>query len=149
MEVVAAVALAGNVLQFIQTGFAILSKGNQLKRSHDGRLKQHAELDLIISDLDSRVKPLEPNSDAKLNALVTKCRTVGSELRDALLHAKIKGKGSLWSSYRQALSIVWNRDTFDEMERRLGSLRDEMGFHLQTVVRFCRPQSMKKLSRAG
>ncbi|MCJ1443401.1 MAG: hypothetical protein MMC23_003899 [Stictis urceolatum] len=106
MEAVAAIALAGNILQFVQLELAVLSKGNNLKRSRDGTLKEHAELDSVISDLDARLSHLKPASDATLASLVTQCQAVGTDLRDALLKVKSKSTKGLWSNYRTALAIV-------------------------------------------
>ena len=136
MEAAAAFALAGNVLQFVQLGLAIVSKGNNLKRSHDGTLKDHAELDTVLNSLDVRLSSLEAGNDQTLSDLINKGKSIGTELRDALLKAKLKGNGGLWTNYRKALSIVWNKNTLEEVERRFERLRDEVAFHVLTVVRF-------------
>ncbi|KAL9060177.1 MAG: hypothetical protein Q9162_000791 [Coniocarpon cinnabarinum] len=150
MEPTAAIALAGSILHFIHVGFVILSKANDLKRAHDGRLEEHTELDLVISDLDARLQALYSEGNDGLIVLVTKCQEVGSELRDALLRVQRKGRGGLWSSYRQALSIVWNKNTLDEVERRLESVRDELNFHLQTDIRHFTPvNSYRRASGAN
>lgn len=141
MEAIAAIALAGNVLHFVQVGLKILSKGNNLKRSRDGKFKEHSDIDEVLKDLDLRLANLQSSPSAQrtspdhesLQGLASRCQTAGQELRDALLTVKSKGKG-IFSTYRMALSAVWNKSTMEEAEKNLERLRDEMQFHLQTVM---------------
>ena len=133
-ETLAAVALAGNILQFLQFSLEIVSTGRSLKRSHDGALKDHKGLDHVIKDLRSQLGTLDTNKSATLQPLILQCREICNELQDALSSVKRKGTG-IWSTYRQALSIVWNKKKLEDVVKQLGLIREELLFHLQTIVR--------------
>ena len=134
-ETLSAVALAGNILQFLQFSLEIVSTGRSLKRSHDGALKDHKGLDLVIKDLRGQLGTLDTNKFATLQPLILQCREICSELENALSSVKRKGTG-IWSTYRQALSIVWNKKKLEDVEKQLALIREELLFHLQTIMRF-------------
>lgn len=137
MEILASIALAGNILQFVQTGLSIVSKGKALKRSHDGALKEHQDLQVVINDLDQCLSRLDTNTSDSFRVLVDRCKETGAELKRMLdkVRAK-KGKGHLFSSYRNALLIEWKESHIKDQQHRFECLRDEVAVHLQILMRY-------------
>ena len=137
MEAIAGIALASNILQFVQLGLSVVSKGHAFKRSSDGALKKHKDLNVIVDDLDKVLLQLEVDTDDGLAPLRERCKLVGGELK-AMLRKTVAGstKGQLFSSYRKAIVAVWNEREVRELQERLEGLREEMGVRLQMLMRY-------------
>lgn len=137
MEALASIALAGNILQFLELGLSVISKGIAFKRSHDGALKEHKDLRIVIEDLTTSLSQLDADGSNELKTLADHCREAGAELKQTLWKASSKStRGELFSSYRKALLLVWNEKHLEEQKRRFECLRSEMGAHLQVSMRY-------------
>lgn len=51
MEVLSAISLASNIVQFLEFSLQVLSKGNKIHRSVDGTLEENLDLEIVTSDL--------------------------------------------------------------------------------------------------
>lgn len=51
MDPISAIGLAANIAQFVDFGIKVVSKGNQIYRSGDGRLREHQDLAIVTNDL--------------------------------------------------------------------------------------------------
>ena len=51
MEALSAVSLASNIVQFLEFGLRVLSKGNKIYRSVDGALEENLDLEVVTYDL--------------------------------------------------------------------------------------------------
>lgn len=137
MEALAGLALAGNILQFLQLGQSILSKRNAFKRSQDGTLKKHKDLERIIADLDTSISKLDYNEDDDLRELIQHCKEAGKDLKRML--EKVAGKskkGELFSSYRTALLVQWHEKDIEGEHRRFEALRQQTGSHIQILTKY-------------
>ena len=137
MEGVVAVALAGNILQFLQLALSIVSKSKAYKRSADGSLKEHKSLQIIITDLNESLARLHSDQDDGLRLLVDRCREAGTELSNTL--KKVAGTTThrqLFSSYRQALRAQWSEKAIEEQRMRFEMLRNEVAMHTQVSTRY-------------
>ncbi|KAB8338882.1 hypothetical protein FH972_021826 [Carpinus fangiana] len=135
MEAVAAIALTGNVLQFIGLGLKVVRIGGGIKRSSDGSMKDHEEISDVIKDLEMHILKLDACNDSLLDTLVTGCKDVATELKTGLSKVKKTPGKNVWSSYAQALRSIWNERKLHDMENRLNRLRDEIGFHQLNIMR--------------
>ncbi|KAL9081543.1 MAG: hypothetical protein Q9159_007275 [Coniocarpon cinnabarinum] len=87
MEALASIVLAGNVLPFVQLGLSIATESHSFKRSHDGALKQHRDLQAVVVDLDKQLLQLDADGDDGLKELAN---------RYPLQRFLRNGKGVLW-----------------------------------------------------
>ena len=55
MDPLAALSLAGNIIQFVDFGGRLLGGAGEIYRSADGSLKVHDELELVATDLREQV----------------------------------------------------------------------------------------------
>lgn len=137
MEALAGVALAGNILQFLQLGLKILSKGNAYKRSHDGAFKEHIDIQFVVDDLDKSLSQLGSDTSDGLQELVDRCKETGKELKSMMQKVAAKRrKGGLFSSYRAALCALWHEKDIEELEKRFEALRQELALHIQILMRY-------------
>lgn len=131
-------SLFANILQFIDFTSRLVAKSNDIARSTDGRLSEHADLYAISSDLtDLKTKLRESKQllsihaslteeDQKLIRLSDGCLEVAKELQGALDELRSSGKGSKWRSVRQALKTVRRKEHIDSLHQRLSWYRTQL-----------------------
>jgi hypothetical protein len=142
MDPLSALSIAGTVVQFIDFGLKVVSKGRSIYRSGDGTLSEYHAIDLLTNDLltlQARLRcsipsyTLDRESPSDDTALETLC-TASSELAGTLLErlnmAKAQGGCRAWKSFRQALKSVWSKKAIDEMLERLLAIRDQLQFRV-------------------
>jgi hypothetical protein len=127
MEALAAVSLAGSVVQFVEFSCKFLSEGRQLYQSSSGKLESNEEVELIVEDLRTVITKLRQSSQGKSStggensgeALETICRQATKiaeelinkekkpELPPKVVEAnKVKRKVK---TFQQLLKSMWSR----------------------------------------
>jgi hypothetical protein len=113
MDPLAALSLAGNIIQFIDFGSGLLSTTKQLYKSSAGSLTAHDEIELVTTDLSNLITKLkqdpmggEPRS---LRRVCDEAADVASQIVTKLGEMKVKegkyrGLRSLQAAIRQAWS---------------------------------------------
>ena len=129
----ASVALAGNIVQFIGVARSIISRGAELKRSYDGKLKEHKDILAVVADLERWLVDLDVDCNDTLMPIVNACKDVATRLKDALTRAS--KSHHVWSHYKEAIALVWNRKQIEETEQQLTRLLDGISHHLQATMR--------------
>ncbi|EHK42170.1 hypothetical protein TRIATDRAFT_146839, partial [Trichoderma atroviride IMI 206040] len=131
-----ALGLASNIVQFISFGSTLLSKGLEIHKSADGALVKYSELEAITMNLEELSRGLgrryEPTTQTsqQLQNLCQGCRTVITELLEALQNLKADSKHSRWNSFRQALASVWSQDKIQGLLGRLDTYRQQIDITL-------------------
>ena len=138
MEASARLALTSNILQFIQLGLSVVSKGQAIEKFHSGGLKEQRDIQVVLDDLDNVLLQLEIDTHDGLAPLIERSKLMGGELK-AMLRKTVAGctKGQLFSSYRKAIVAVWNEREVREFEERLKGLRREIVMSLKLLIRYC------------
>ena len=137
-EGLAAIALAGNIIQFISFSFVLVSKTKELHQSVSGTLSENVDLEIISQDIRTLSNSITASarSTRRLSEIAHRCDTIAEELLDAIskLHHKDGSRtGSLptrWQSFRRALKSVWGKAHIEELKARLGALRDQVTMHI-------------------
>ena len=147
MDPLSAVSLAGNILQFVEVGIRVVSKGHKIYRSVDGCLMENLDLEIVTSDLLVLQKKIqtsklcepvtgtEMDQSQALQTLAERCSDLAEELLEKLNKAKAQGRFRKWKSLRQALKSVWSQKEVDGMANRLQSFRSEIQLQLLISVR--------------
>lgn len=134
MEALAIIGLAGNILQFVDFSTKLISKSNELYKSAEGALADHHDIEATTDDLvlmnQKVMNGASSSSDNSLKALCESCNRVAGELLTALEKLKVKGRATKWLSIRKALRSLWSKEKLDDLERRLGRLRNELVLHI-------------------
>jgi hypothetical protein len=142
MEVLAAIGLAGNIVQFIDFGGKLLEKSAQLYRSGECALAENIDFEKATNDLVLLNKKLKDGAavtgDKALESLCLSCHTVADELLAALDKLKVKGKHQKWESIRKAIGSVRSKEDIEQLERRLSTFRDEINLRIVTDLRYAR-----------
>ena len=93
LESLAALSLAGNIVQFIDFGCRLFSKSRELYASSDGVLAENVELENIANSLNALSQGLKDEYSQtqsgsldyiNLKALGKDCENIGTEILEAL-----------------------------------------------------------------
>ena len=141
MEPLAAISLAGNVIQFVDFATNIVSRGNELYFSSHGALSKNMEIEDVakrLIDINQRLltSPLRVTEFSSTNGgrpryeplvlIVESCNEVAKELLETLDKLKVRGNHRRWRSVQQAIRSVWNQDRIDRLVERMAKYREEM-----------------------
>jgi hypothetical protein len=167
LDPLTALSVAGNIVQFIDFSTKLVAKGAELYNSAYGASIGHAELEVIVNDLqelNSRLQPspLTPDTvkntwtaeDTALHKLTEQCSTVARELLQALNKLKVEGTSNRrWKSVRQALKGLIKKAEVDAIVQRLQHFRDELNLHILVSMRYapqllraCNPLQSKRMA---
>lgn len=144
MEALAAVSLAGNILQFLTFTGDVISKSRQIHTSISGTLKEHDDLECLATDLtclSGRLQASIGPVDPVLEQLCSSCNEVADELLKALEHLGVKGKYTRSQSLRKALKALWGKEKLEVLGKRLAGFRQELNLHITVELRYFRPSS--------
>jgi hypothetical protein len=155
MEPLSAFALAGNIVQFIDFGCQLISESRQIYRG--GVAAKYVDLRVISKDLSElsdsfrNIHPenesvqlmegeraLQPRKQCKdnLTLIATMCKDVADELLQTLQDLKAKNTPHhKWTSFQQALMVLWKKDKIDALKRRLDDLRGQLNILIVSILR--------------
>ncbi|KAK4443552.1 hypothetical protein QBC34DRAFT_477084 [Podospora aff. communis PSN243] len=136
MEALAAVSLAGNVLQFAHTTRKLIGNSRDLARS--GANEEHVELTAIVTQLQGLVaRIVTPNAqrnmskeERSLRDLCSQCHNVADTLLSILRALAAKGHQKPFGSVYQALLTEWKTPEIEELWKRLDRIIAAIKWHL-------------------
>ena len=145
MDPFSALGLASNVLQFVDVGVRLVSKGREIHNSVDGNLSVNREIELTTKDLiqicDGLTSPeshvdLRDSSEAEraLIPLCNACKQLGEELLHILQSLSLGNKHRKWMTVRQALRSACKKSKIRSYEQRLGAFRSQIVAHLMSML---------------
>ena len=139
MEPLAAVGLAGNIIQFLDFTRDTISKSRQIDTFISGTLKEYADLEDLTTHLkylSGRIQSSSEPVDLVLEQLCSRCIEVAEELLEALESLGVKGKHMRFPSIRKALKVLWGREKLRILEERLAGFRHELNLHITVELRY-------------
>ncbi|KAF2993397.1 hypothetical protein E8E13_001087 [Curvularia kusanoi] len=131
LEGLAAVSLAGNILQFITTTKHLLSTTREVLDT--GAKVAHRELEIIAKDLQYRVKALSSHTehpDDTLEALAVQCEETADTLLGILTKLRLNEDRDKWNSFLQALRSQWHESEIEALRIRLNNIGQSVHAHL-------------------
>ena len=138
MEALAAISLAGNILQFLNFTGDVISKSRQIHDSSSGTLKEHDDLEGCTSDLKAlscRLQASAGPADSTLVQLCSSCCEVADELLVALKRLGVKENTTRSQSFKKVLKALWGQEKLRSLERRLADFRQQLTFHVAVELR--------------
>lgn len=147
MDLLTALSLASNGVQFVDFSARLVSEGQKIYRSAEGTLAENEEAETVTQDLnrlsdnlrrslkDGRTTDSLSEDDQSLINLCEKCEVVAGELLEKLNKVKISGKHRKWKSAFQALKNVSSRDDLEQLAARLETYRSEITLHSVVSIR--------------
>jgi hypothetical protein len=142
MEVLAAIGVAGNIVQFVDFGGKLISKTAEIYKSGTGALIENVDIETATNDLIRLTTKLQDSADSvddrALKELCQSCGGVAHQLLTVLDKVKAKGKHEKWKSFRRALLSVWNKEDIAALEQRLVRFRNELNLRVVLDLRSVR-----------
>lgn len=145
MDPITALGVAGSIVQLVDFGIKVVSKGNKIYYSGDGSTAENHDLENVANDLvliQNRLRqslyplgvygPLSEDEQA-LGDIGAVSSQVAEALLEQLNKAKAQGRFRRWKSLRQAVKSVSSKSQVEDLARRLVMLRDQ--FNLRILVR--------------
>lgn len=137
-----ALSTAATVVQFVDFGTKLISKGYEIYRSADGVLTENAEQKAVASKLAELTrnlgKSLDPSltwkklspAETALQEAAAQCQDYAIELADAFGEFRNQGKHRKWKSFQLALKDIWKAEEIDKRLVKLDRLRQQVMIHL-------------------
>jgi hypothetical protein len=131
LEGLAAVSLAGNILQFVTTAKNLMSTTREVLDS--GAKTAHNELEIIAKDWRSRVEllsaPAERTNDS-LEALAMQCKETADALLAILAKLRLDEDRDKFKSFLQALRSQWHESEIEALRQRLNTIGQAVCAHI-------------------
>ncbi|KAF2096455.1 hypothetical protein NA57DRAFT_43108, partial [Rhizodiscina lignyota] len=139
-----ALALAGNVIQFVDFCSKLLSSTYEIYESADGAPERHVHLAKIEDDFSDFIRNLSlgprgatggafpsniPAHEKAVEKLARGCMEDAKRLRNILKELRRDEDpkiSKIWQSFRQALRSYWKEGRIRELERRLNDVKSEL-----------------------
>ena len=139
MEILAAIALVGNIIQFVDFSSTLVSRMVQLYQSDKGALAENIDVETATNHLVLLNNKLEDSAtatgDGPLQNLCRSCSATAEELLATLDKLKVKGKQQTWESIRKALRSMRSKEEINKLERQLERFRQELTLHIAADLR--------------
>ncbi|KAL2064630.1 hypothetical protein VTL71DRAFT_3767 [Oculimacula yallundae] len=140
LDPITALALTGNILQFIELGLKATSKARDIYNSADGVTAENADLEFLTQDILAVTTKLAVSSgqasgNGSLDDICRRCTTSANDLLVTLQRLKVEGPKGKWKSARKGLKAVWGKKNVDELRGRLEGWRDEIQFRILVQLR--------------
>ena len=136
MEPLAAVGLAGNIIQFLDFTRDTISKSRQIRTFISEGYADLENLTTHLKDLSGHLRSSSEPVDLVLEQLCSRCIEVAEELLEALGSLRIKGEHTHFQSLRKALKVLWGREKLKILEERLAGFRHELHLHITVELRY-------------
>lgn len=140
MDPVAALGLAGNIVQFVDFSCKILQDTKSLYSSSTGVSAENDVFEAICSDIiilnDALTAPSGPGAiPDSMRSLASTCKDVAAEILGTIDKIRVREPRQKWKSFVQALRSVWKKEQIEELVKRMEKLRDETQYRLQIMLR--------------
>ncbi|KAI0111200.1 hypothetical protein GGR51DRAFT_509331 [Nemania sp. FL0031] len=152
MEALAAVALAGNVAQFLEYAIILVARTPEILSSTDRALKEITELEDVIDDVQQSFQGISlsnqanengATSDKTLEDLTKRCLAISDEVMDIVKGLKLKASGDgIIQGAAMVTKSLFKMPKLKELSGRLYALRDQVSAHLIILIR----QQQRELS---
>jgi hypothetical protein len=148
IEALAAISLAGNVVQFVEFSCRLFDQTAAIYHSRTGSTRGAQDIETLTQQLQNlcanlahgnnsvqHVGPAHQPIPGSLRRLAKDCEAVANELLSELYSLKARNPGSKWSSFRAALGVSWKEKRVDALQKKLDSYRSQLIVHLQILQR--------------
>ncbi|KAL7923952.1 hypothetical protein ACQKWADRAFT_311743 [Trichoderma austrokoningii] len=143
MDALNTISLAGNAVQFVEYAIIAATKAAQIYHSPTGKLKEDADLELIVNDVESSLQSIysaeDTNqaasiSDKLLVGLIEQCVSIAKEIKGIISGSGAKSPGVLHAISKTAQRLSKQSELM-ELRSRLLLLRSEVSSHLIMLIR--------------
>ncbi|KAI1121239.1 hypothetical protein F5Y10DRAFT_105093 [Nemania abortiva] len=137
LDPLSGIGLAGNLIQFVDSGIKVVSAFREISASADGALHENKVSEAIIKDLQSQIQILKDDDQLSLDweteALLQDCEAVAKDLSRHFLALQPKSKGII-DRIRATGKSIQTREKILNAETRLFKIRDQITSRLVSHV---------------
>jgi hypothetical protein len=146
-EIVAALSLASNIVQFIDFGSNVLAAGYRLHKNRSGGSDNIPEIKYVTSAIQRLVKGFTEclpddsaigelsRTEVELRKLANQCSVLAEELLSAVSKIEVQGRLKKWNSFRAALKSVLAEEKIAKIQGRLDKFRQGLILHIIACFR--------------
>ena len=145
-EALAAFAVAGNVLQFLQAGAEFVSKAYQIYESKSDALADLVELRKSTLELQAILNNLKVKPQIKSNntpqtppqeflSLAGDCSKVIESLLQSLIKVGVGDNGKRMGAVATAFRATWHKSEIQRLKERIGGYRMQLAANLIISLR--------------
>lgn len=155
MDPLTALALAGNIVTFIDFSYQLISGTYQVLNSASGTTTENATLNVVVDDLNTVTKrlavpgPGQTENEMELCSLAAACHALSVELSTILNQLKLTDKNSKWGSLQVKWRSMRKQQDITSMEQRLNSFRTQIIFRLQMMLRYALLINLRRVAFDG
>jgi hypothetical protein len=142
LEALAAVGLAGNIVQFIDFGGNLLAEARQIQRSSAGVSEKNVELETVATRLRHIAAGLSSTTSLpgtgisyQLKQLADEAVSIIDELLTAIEDVKMKGTGGGLKSFAHVLQHVGKNKRIEKLRAKLAGMQGQLNTHLYALMR--------------
>lgn len=144
MEALVALALAGNVAQFIEYSIKAILKTSELFSSANVTVEEIEDLGDIVDGVKQSLKNIKGSTttlnngvvlDTVLENLNGRCVAISDKIMTVLAGLSLNDDDTRFNKVMQRARALAKKPELDELCRRLYSLRDQISSHLLVLVR--------------
>ncbi|CAI7632139.1 unnamed protein product [Penicillium glandicola] len=139
MDPLTAISLAGNILEFIDFSYKVISGVNKVLSTSNGMTPENEQLSILVEDLNVITQdlvtdiPARTENEKQLGALAANCHALSGELYQILQRLRVGDKRSKW----EGLMVKWHsmrkEKEIDSIEQRLNGYRSQILIRLQVM----------------
>ncbi|KAH6719510.1 hypothetical protein BKA61DRAFT_472972, partial [Leptodontidium sp. MPI-SDFR-AT-0119] len=147
MEALAALALAGNIIQFVEFSSKLFSRGCELYKSTDGRLAVDDEIRLITSELQVLIRKMRCSGtsdapvltglghDSNFEKICCEAVKIAESILEKLEQRKIdEGGNRKRETFRRVWCQMWSQGEVEALVERLKVLKDAINSGMLAAI---------------
>jgi len=143
LDPLTAISLASAVVQFVDFSVKLVSAGHELYEK--GSLADNDEVEQITQDLANLTEELGADRPAAakqlsqdeiaIKKLARSCKELADDMLAVLTTLKAQKSESGLETVRKSLRNMRKKGKIQDIEKRLGKIRDELNFRLTAILR--------------
>ncbi len=139
MEALAIVGVISSIVQLVDFSANLVSKTTELYKT--GGVASIGAPAMEAAAADLRLLAAKLQGDAKLAGnpqfedLCKSCEDIVTKLLTGLKDVSTNTKQRMWPSIRKALKSIWNKSGFEDLDRRLAVIREELNLRISVDIR--------------
>ncbi|MCJ1439488.1 hypothetical protein MMC27_008882 [Xylographa pallens] len=147
MDPFTALSVAGNVLQFVDFAFKLVSDSRAIYKSSKGVSADHDVLETIADDVYRLSDRLTEGAYDELNRIVRHSKDLAHEILSTLEELKAKSSPGKIESFVQALKEMQRKDRLQKLAGKLDKLQGQLRTHLIATMSDQQSQIFRELKR--
>ena len=135
MDPFTALGVVGNILQFVDFAFKLVSDSRAIYKSSKGISADHEVLETITNDVYRLSDGLTEGAYDEVNRLVRHSKDLAQEILSTLEELKTRGPPGKLESFVQALKEMRRKDKIQKLAGQLDRLQGQLSTHLIAIMR--------------